>query len=346
VTAVQGAFVAAFAELIALPFTISFDQISSNINLAINHTPLNQLIILWGLPICMVIAFLCFLISDFCKNRNTELNMEQRKQSPIFQHLFHSVSSSDLFIIIIGLCAIGLILIPEVIFVQDIYSGDYKRANTMFKLTYQAFIMFGICFGYIFLRLICFGTTRRQKKVAVTGIVLFTLSVCYIQNAVNAWYGNIFDASGYEGIDATVNLAENMPDDTLAIAWLNANVTGTPVVLEAPGDSYTNYERVSVMTGLPTVLGWRTHEWLWKGDTSLLDARAEDIMLIYTSDDETKVKELLEKYDVSYLYVGKLELDKYTEINHDLLKSLGETVFLSAADETKDYETYIIKVVY
>ena len=43
----------------------------------------------------------------------------------------------------------GLILLPEIVYVKDIYSGDYKRANTMFKLTYQAFIMFGICFGYI-----------------------------------------------------------------------------------------------------------------------------------------------------------------------------------------------------
>ena len=343
ITALQGIFIFLVSEIIALPFTLNFNQISTNICLTVARTPLNQLIILWGLPIFIVIAFLCFMISDFNKTKK-EVASDDQKQIPRSSHLFENISTSDLFIITIGLCAVGLILIPEIIYVEDIYSGDYKRANTMFKLTYQAFIMFGISFGYIFLRLICFGKTMRQRMVGVIGILLFALSLCYIQNAVNAWYGNIFDPSGYKGLDATAFLEKTMPDDDLAINWLNDNVTGTPVVLEAPGDSYTDYERVSVMTGFPTVLGWHTHEWLWKGDTTLLDARAADIERIYTSTDETEVRQLLEKYEVSYLYIGKLEQDKYTSLNHELLKRLGEVVFLSPVDEQKDYETYIVQI--
>ena len=44
----------------------------------------------------------------------------------------------------------GLALLPEIVYVKDIYSGSYKRANTMFKLTYQAFIMFGISWIYLY----------------------------------------------------------------------------------------------------------------------------------------------------------------------------------------------------
>ena len=51
-----------------------------------------------------------------------------------------------------------------------------------------------------------------------------------------------------------------------AIRWLDETIEGQPVVLEANGDSYSDYERVSAMTGLPTVLGWYVHEWLWRGD--------------------------------------------------------------------------------
>ena len=67
------------------------------------------------------------------------------------------------------------------------------------------------------------------------------------------------------------------PEDVSAIRWLNENVEGTPVVLEANGDSYSDYERVSAMTGLPTVLGWYVHEWLWRGNTDDLNQRAADI---------------------------------------------------------------------
>ncbi len=135
-----------------------------------------------------------------------------------------------------------------------------------------------------------------------------------------------------------------MPDDYLAISWLNDNITGTPVILEANGDSYSDYERVSVATGLPTVLGWYVHEWLWRGSTELIDKRAADIQSIYTSSDTELVQSLIDKYQIEYIYVGKLERDKYTSVNDTLLKELGDVVFTSPVTEEKPYETYIVHV--
>ena len=48
-------------------------------------------------------------------------------------------------------------------------------------------------------------------------------------------------------------------EDAKAIAWINENIEGRPVILEANGDSYTLYNRVSFLTGCPTVVGWHTH---------------------------------------------------------------------------------------
>ena len=111
-------------------------------------------------------------------------------------------------------------------------------------------------------------------------------------------------------------------------------------MLEANGDSYSGYERVSAMTGLPTVLGWYVHEWLWRDDTADLNEKSADIESIYISLDVEYVKELLEEYDVSYIFVGSKEREKYGEaLNEDVLKSLGEVVF---QDEV--YSTYILKV--
>lgn len=342
-TALQGILIIILSKIIILPFTLNFDKMSSSIRLAVNHTPLNQLIILWGLPIFMVISFLCFLISGYLRMRTVDrIPDSEQKKAVVFQFIEY-LTPSDLFIITIGLCAIGLVLIPEVIYIEDIYSGEYKRANTMFKLTYQAFIMFGICLSYLFPRLLRFGETKRQKRAAFFGLLLFLLSLCYIQNAVNAWYGNIFNRSGYQGLDCTEFLETEMPDDYSAINWLNENITGMPVVLEANGDSYTDYQRVSVFTGLPTVLGWRTHEWLWKSDTDILDQRASDIETIYTSENEDELKSLIDEYHISYLYVGKLEHEKYENINHTLIKGLGEEVYHSAGISGY-YDTYIIKV--
>ena len=59
----------------------------------------------------------------------------------------------------------------------------------------------------------------------------------------------------YKGLNATSFLSHDFTEDVAGIKWLKKNVKGSPVVLEANGDSYSGYERVSAMTGLPTVLG-------------------------------------------------------------------------------------------
>ena len=47
-----------------------------------------------------------------------------------------------------------------------------------------------------------------------------------------------------------------------------------------------------------------------------------------------------DEYDVSYIFVGSKEREKYGEaLNEDVLKSLGEVVF---QDEV--YSTYILKI--
>ena len=145
-------------------------------------------------------------------------------------------------------------------------------------------------------------------------------------------------------MDATAFMEEEMPEDYLATMWLNENIEGNPLVLEANGDSYTDYQRVSVITGLPTILGWHTHEWLWKSDKAAVDSRAEDVMTIYTSEDLQEVERLIEKYNISYIYVGQLEQEKYERVNNELLKSLGEMVYPSKELQDMGLRTYIIQV--
>jgi len=347
ITGLQGIFVMGASILVSLPFMLNFEKIATVLCLAEAHTPLNQLIILWGLPFFIIFSYICFMITDIIKNRNDypgrpEDNKGQKKET-LLRRIFSGLAPSDLFIITLGLCAAGLVLLPELVYVQDIYSGDYKRANTMFKLTYQAFILFGICIGYILPRLMAYGRTWKRLRYSLVGLILFAMTVCYAQNAVNAWYGNIFKPSGYKGLDATAFMYKDMPEDMAAIEWLNANVPGMPVVLEANGNSYTDYQRVSVMTGLPTILGWRTHEWLWKSDEEKVKIREAIVDKIYCSTDENEVRQLIREYDVAYIYVGELEREKFPLINEELLQKLGRKVYSDKA-ETNEKETYIIQI--
>ena len=332
VTAAQAAEILILATVIIMPFTLQFDtsNMVQGIALAQHHSLPHQLLVLWGLPGILTILFVVSLLIE--KLRGAE-------QKSLY-HLLTSIRLPDLFAVLMGLCAIGLVLIPELVYVRDIYENGNARANTMFKLTYQAYIMFGMTMIYAIFRLLVIGKNKILKVLAFIGLFFFVWTCGYFGNSVHSWFGEVWKPSQYKGLNATAFLETDFPEDVNGIRWLKENISDAPVVLEANGDSYSEYERVSAMTGLPTIMGWYVHEWLWRGNLSDLNAKIEEIQEIYTSTDEARVKELLEEYNVSYIFVGSCERNKYgADLNNDLLKSLGEVVF-----QDSEYPTYIVKI--
>lgn len=309
-----------WGSLFALPFTLQFETMVNGVALAQNHSRPYQWWLIWGLPFLVTVFYMIFVVRD-------------RKKDEILPE------ASDFFGIILGFSAIGLILIPELVYVRDIYEKEYARSNTMFKLTYQAFIMFGILMGYAFVRLWMEKKHGIRKTIITFGFVCFIGCCFYITTAVHAWFGQVWDRNQYQGPDATAFLEKNFAEDASAIRWLNENVEGTPVVLEANGDSYSDYERVSAMTGLPTILGWYVHEWLWRGGTEELNQRIGIVEAVYTSSDQELVKSILEEYQVEYIFVGRMEQEKYENLNENMLKSLGNVVF-----QDNNSGTYILQV--
>lgn len=330
VTAAQAAEVLLIAFGVIVPFNIQFETMVQGVALAQHHSLPHQLVVLWGLPVMMTLLFLIAVVGE---------RWRQVRRRSLFL-LMRRIAVPDLFGVVLGLCAMGLVLIPELVYVRDIYENGNARANTMFKLTYQAYIMFGILMGYAICRLLVISRRMIVKLMTVAGLFLLVWTCGYFGKSVNSWFGNVFDRQRYQGLDATAFLATDFSQDVTAIRWLKENVEGVPVVLEANGDSYTGFERVSAMTGLPTVLGWYVHEWLWRNDVGDLNEKSGDVETIYTSADETLVRTLLRLYEVEYIFVGSKEWEKYGDsLNGELLRRIGTEVFRDA-----ETGTYILKV--
>lgn len=362
-TAAHAAEILLISAIVCLPFTLSFDQISSEINLCSDHTPLYQLIILWGVPALSVIAFVINRIGDLKERgyfgegsaETITVKVGDRTKTKVIKRcgLFvwmDKLSTSDMFVTILGLCALGLVLIPELVYVKDIYTGDYKRANTMFKLTYQAYILFGLAMGYMLPKLLIFIKKRGLRIFSGILLVMLFSTSLYFFESTKAWFGDYTDLSRYKTLDASAFIENESKADAELIAWLNENVEGTPVVLEKNGASYSFHERVSVLTGLPTVLGWKTHEWLWRSSRGTeyppeLTEREQDIEAIYCSNNEAIVRSLIDKYDITYIYVGKLEMEGFdSAVNAEFLKSLGTVVAEHKKGDGEKYDSFIVKV--
>ena len=330
VTLAQAVCLFALARLVIVPFTVQFSTMVDGVALARNHTLPHQLLILWGLPVILGLIFTLYVLVSNGK-------VLQKKK---LWRLMDRVRAQDLFAILLFCCAFGLVLIPELVYVRDIYEAGNARANTMFKLTYQAYILFGMVMGYVIFRLLMNRRSRLIKVPAVIGFILLCWTFGYFGRCCNSWFGSWTYPSTRKGLDADAYMIVDFPEDVGAVNWLLENVKDTQVVLEANGDSYTGFERVSAMTGQPTILGWYVHEWLWRSDTDDLNKRSQDVETIYTSENQELVRSLLSRYDVSFLVIGSTEREKYGDrINRELLNSMGTLVYRDL-----NYDTSILKV--
>ena len=246
----------------------------------------------------------------------------------------------------------------------DIYSGAYKRANTMFKFTYQAFVLLSLAWAYAVVRLASFPKRRKVRLVSAALSLMLIIPAWYAPIATRQWLG-AFSRERYQGLNGLSLFGEKdseqipgqtfgeLSPDVSAINWLNKEVSGQPVILESFGESYTDYARISAFTGLPTVLGWETHEWLWRTSQTQPDAysacvlpRQMDIETLYTTTDQSIRLELIKKYEITYLIVGDMERARFRSdedenspslVQEDLLKELGPIVF-------QEGSLYIIQV--
>jgi len=115
-------------------------------------------------------------------------------------------------------------------------------------------------------------------------MILLLLSLLFPLLATPTKTGNNFE---FFGKVATLNGKEYLNQlkfcDYEAIEWLNKNVKGTPVILEAPGDSFKWESCVSANTGLPTLLGWEGHERQWRpNQLQEIAQRKQDVNKIYS----------------------------------------------------------------
>jgi YYY domain-containing protein len=310
--------------VMVLPFYLRFTPFTQGIGLVHARSPVYQLMVLWGYQLFFVVCFLLLLLYERRKSYPRDEKSAPGKHVPT---AFSLTAPADLFVLILSLDAVGLIVMPEIIYVKDIYLPSFHRANTMFKLTYQSFIMFGIATGYSAVRILSWGGgSLLHQFVNILLLFVLALPMLYPFQAVKGYYGRPLP-NRYRGLDGLLFLERLYPGDFGAVQWLNENTRGQPVILEANGDSYTDYGRISMATGLPTVQGWFVHEWLWRGNADMVSERGHEVATVYESDDLSATKAILEKYQIQYIIIGKLERDAFKHLQEDKLMALGRKVF-------------------
>lgn len=214
-----------------------------------------------------------------------------------------------LFVSIMIALGLAILVFCELFYFDDVLSGDNERFNTVFKYYNQVWLLFSIASACALYDLI-------NKKYRMKKAVLVVLSLLIVLNSIYLFTGTVARTEGFNrsfGLDGIEFLKKANYGDYDAIFWVNKNLNRTDVILEAPGESYTDTSRISSSTGIQTVVGWAGHEYVWRNSWGDVAARIRDVDAIYDTEDYNEAIGLLRKYNVSYVYVGNVELRKYKQ---------------------------------
>ncbi|MCI0802192.1 MAG: hypothetical protein J4N85_09425, partial [Chloroflexi bacterium] len=220
--------------------------------------------------------------------------------------------------------------------------GDIGRMNTFFKYYLEIWVLLSIVSAYMLWHLGSSGFLRpsigwRSGAWLVVLVVLIGSSLIYTALGSRARISDRF-TDGPSTLDGAAYMSEALHQeqeqplelkwDQEAIRWIQDNVEGSPVILEAHLVQYRWGARFANYTGLPTVIGWPWHQIQQRAAYSYaIQDRAEDVKEMYETTDEERALELLRKYRVKYVVVGDLERIVYGGEGLGKFENLARKVF-------------------
>jgi uncharacterized membrane protein len=108
-------------------------------------------------------------------------------------------------------------------------------------------------------------------------------------------------------------MSSALPGDRLAAEWLRRHAGSDAVIAEATGNPYSDFGRIGVVSGRPTLLGWANHEGLWRAESGELEVRTRqnDLQTLYLSMDPPAVLDVIKRRKIEFIVLGPLELKVY-----------------------------------
>ncbi len=237
--------------------------------------------------------------------------------------------------------AMGITLGVELV----VLDGDIGRQNTVFKFYLQVWFMLSVVGGVTLAWLL---RASARWNVFLRGFwqsgvtLLLSIALLYPVLGTQARFLDRFNKAetpltldGMEymkhAIHSEMGVWFRLESDYNLIRWLQENVEGTPVIMEAHMYGMSEYHwggRISIYTGLPTILGWRWHQvqqHTLPNMDQLIAAREIQTKAFYSLPEVSGAEEqaiqtawdIIQEYGIEYIVVGPLERIFYGDIGLD-----------------------------
>ena len=226
--------------------------------------------------------------------------------------------------VVLFLVGTGLVLtlLVEVVRLQ----GDIGRMNTVFKFYLQTWTLFSVsaatALGWLVVVLPQWRNNWRKIWSGVLMVLILAASL-FPLTAIPAKVKDRMAPQAPRGLDgmafmqfATYHDADKLMDlsqDYSAIRWLQENVEGSPVIVEANTSEYRWGTRFTIYTGLPNVIGWNWHQRQQRADMHEdVWSRVGEVNDFYRTVSVDEAVSFLDQYGIQFIIVGQLERAYYS----------------------------------
>jgi uncharacterized membrane protein len=284
----------------------------------------------WGLPLTLAVLFLPLRTTVFSNRILLYISFLALAAFdlvyPIFflllffqvwyllQRQGSGMSVAEVVVESYGVAALGLLLLPELVFLNDAYGGENERMNTIFKVYTYAWFPFHLwSFNLVYEAINSprFATFRKFPLLFRL-LPLFISAECFLgcffwiafgsnmrsSTAVAQW-----NVEGLSRVEQTYAGAAN------AIKALRAAPRGT--VLEAQAGAYSWCSHMATLAGQPSYLGWKNHTELLTKATEEATRRESKTKEIYQALSCAEALRISQEEGIRYIVVGPLEEETY-----------------------------------
>ena len=360
-----GVSVTLVSQLLFQPFHAAYVDFYGGLSPTPGTTPAAQWLLIFGLPVAVLASYAALRLAESLREQPTRIGLQAAALAAgalLLAGLLGAAADWSTRALIVGLlilgaaaawplrtepkklaplalllAGVGLTAAPEFIVVRD----DIGRLNTIFKSYLQAWTLLGLGAALAVPYLVRVlrprrGIRFRAARVAwAAGLALLAATALSYPLLATPHKLDLriqplpATLDGEAFMDGGVIYDQGVPidlsADRRAIEWLRTHVEGAPVVAETPTTIYRWGGRISVYTGLPSVMAWDWHakQQHW-GYVHEVEARFDDARELFATRDVRRARTLLSTFSVGLIYVGELERSIYAAESLAKFDRMGE----------------------
>ena len=189
------------------------------------------------------------------------------------------------------------------------------RMNTIFKVYNGVWVLLAFALAVALMR-----TRGRRARVLVAAWVPLQL-VAIVNLPLGIAQGWIVPriTSPRPTLDGQAFLATQDPQTWFLVRGLQGAARPGVTVAEAAGHYYSDFTRITMHTGQPTVVGWDWHLKQRGQSAAEIAARADDLDLLYSAGNREKRRAVLDRYRVGWAVAARIERNRYEISENDPL---------------------------